>query len=144
VRSEPQYTCPIPAPAAGRLSEAQRKVKQIVINLLSNSVKFTPAGGNVTPRTPRLPGTDGNTGSAAEITIIDTGVGIAADQQALVFEEFRQAGGDHLGESEGTGLGLALAKRCAELHGGTIRIESVPGEGSTTSRSVQSRAIRPS
>ena len=90
-----------------------------------------PAGGSVTLRARLLPVTDGNAGGAAEIAVIDTGVGIAADQQALVFEEFRQAGGDHLGKSEGTGLGLALAKRFAELHGGTIRVESVPGEGST-------------
>ena len=68
---------------------------------------------------------------AVEIAVVDTGVGIAADQQALVFEEFRQAGGDHLRKSEGTGLGLSLAKRFVELHGGTIRVESAPGAGST-------------
>ena len=102
----------------------QRKVKQVVINLLSNAVKFTPAGGSVTVRARRLDG-------SVEIAVIDTGVGIAADQQALVFEEFRQAAGDHLRKSEGTGLGLALAKRFVELHGGTIRVESAPGRGST-------------
>jgi signal transduction histidine kinase len=68
---------------------------------------------------------------AVEIAVIDTGVGIAPDQQALVFEEFRQAAGDHLRKSEGTGLGLALAKRFVELHGGTIRVDSAPGRGST-------------
>ena len=109
----------------------QRKVKQVVINLLSNAVKFTPGRWQRDAARAPLPVTDGNVGGAAEIAVIDTGVGIAADQQALVFEEFRQAGGDHLGKSEGTGLGLALAKRFAELHGGTIRVESVPGEGST-------------
>ena len=117
--------------ALGKWVADQRKVKQVVINLLSNAVKFTPAGGSVTLRARLLPVADGNAGVAAEIAVIDTGVGIAADQLALVFEEFRQAGGDHLGKSEGTGLGLALAKRFAELHGGTIRIASVPGEGST-------------
>ena len=61
----------------------------------------------------------------------DTGVGIAKDQQALVFEEFRQAGGDYLRKSEGTGLGLALAKRFVELHGEAMRVESEPGRGST-------------
>ncbi len=101
-----------------------RKVKQIVINLLSNAVKFTPAGGRVTLRARRLE-------HAVEIAVVDTGVGIASDQQALVFEEFRQAGGDYLRKSEGTGLGLSLARRFAELHGGSIRVESEIGHGST-------------
>ena len=101
-----------------------RKLKQVVINLLSNAVKFTPAGGRVTLRARALE-------HAVEIAVIDTGVGIALDQQALVFEEFRQAGGDVLRKSEGTGLGLALAKRFVELHGGTMRVESAPGQGST-------------
>jgi len=101
-----------------------RKLKQVVINLLSNAVKFTPAGGKVTLRARRLE-------HAVEIAVVDTGVGIAADQQALVFEEFRQAGGDYLRKSEGTGLGLSLAKRFVELHGGTMRVESALGRGST-------------
>jgi signal transduction histidine kinase len=70
-------------------------------------------------------------GHSVEIAVVDTGVGIAPDQQALVFEEFRQAGGDYLRKSEGTGLGLSLARRFAELHGGSIRVESAPGQGST-------------
>ncbi|HEX2542918.1 MAG TPA: ATP-binding protein [Caldimonas sp.] len=101
-----------------------RKLKQIVINLLSNAVKFTPAGGRVTLRARRLE-------HAVEIAVVDTGVGIPADQQALVFEEFRQAHGDYQRKSEGTGLGLSLARRFVELHGGTIRVESEPGRGST-------------
>jgi signal transduction histidine kinase len=112
------------AEGLGQWVADQRKVKQVVINLLSNAVKFTPAGGSVTVRARRLDG-------SVEIAVIDTGVGIAADQQELVFEEFRQAAGDHLRKSEGTGLGLALAKRFVELHGGTIRVESAPGRGST-------------
>jgi signal transduction histidine kinase len=106
----------------------ERKVKQVVINLLSNAVKFTPAGGSVTLRARLI---EGGAGAAVEVAVIDTGVGIAPDQQALVFEEFRQAAGDHLRKSEGTGLGLALAKRFVELHGGTIRVASAPGQGST-------------
>jgi len=102
----------------------ERKVKQVVVNLLSNAVKFTPAGGSVTLRARRIE-------AGLEIAVIDTGVGIAPDQQTLVFEEFRQAGGDYLRKSEGTGLGLSLAKRFVELHGGTIRVESAPGQGST-------------
>ncbi|MEQ1807447.1 MAG: ATP-binding protein, partial [Burkholderiaceae bacterium] len=105
-----------------------RKIKQVVINLLSNAVKFTAAGGKVTLRARRVGEGDAE---AIEISVIDTGVGIASDQQALVFEEFRQASGDYLRKSEGTGLGLALAKRFVELHGGTIRVESAPGQGST-------------
>ena len=102
----------------------ERKLKQVVINLLSNAVKFTPSGGKVTLRARRVePG--------VEIAVIDTGVGIAPDQQALVFEEFRQAGGDYLRKAEGTGLGLSLAKRFVELHGGAIRVESQVGCGST-------------
>ena len=72
---------------------------------------------------------------------IDTGVGIAPDQQALVFEEFRQAGGDYLRKSEGTGLGLSLAKRFVELHGGTIRVESAPGQGSTFAFTLPERTL---
>jgi len=102
----------------------QRKLKQVVINLLSNAVKFTPAGGRICLRARSLD-------HAVEIAVVDTGVGIAADQQALVFEEFRQAGGDYLRKTEGTGLGLSLAKRFVELHGGTMRLESAPGQGST-------------
>ncbi|HEY2558228.1 MAG TPA: GAF domain-containing protein [Caldimonas sp.] len=101
-----------------------RKLKQVVINLLANAVKFTPAGGRVTLRARKLE-------HAVEIAVIDTGVGIAEDQQALVFEEFRQAGGDYLRKSEGTGLGLSLARRFVELHGGSIRVESEPGRGAT-------------
>ena len=111
-----------------------RKLKQVVINLLSNAVKFTPAGGRVTLRARRLE-------NAVEIAVVDTGVGIAPDQQALVFEEFRQAGGDYLRKSEGTGLGLSLAKRFVELHGGTMRVESEPGQGSTFAFILPERVV---
>jgi len=113
----------------------QRKVKQIVINLLSNAVKFTPPGGSVTLRA-RLVQQDG-----IEVAVIDTGVGIAEADQALVFEEFRQASGDHLGKSEGTGLGLSLAKRFVELHGGSMRMQSARGRGSTFAFTLPERTI---
>jgi len=109
----------------------ERKVKQVVVNLLSNAVKFTPRGGSVTLRARRVPGDGSQRSSAVEIAVADTGVGIAADQHALVFEAFQQASGDYLLKSEGTGLGLSLAKSYVELHGGTIRVESAPGRGST-------------
>ena len=66
-----------------------------------------------------------------EITVSDTGVGIALEDQATVFEEFRQVGTDHKRKAEGTGLGLALTRKFVELHGGTIRVESEVGKGST-------------
>jgi len=112
----------------------ERKVKQVVVNLLSNAVKFTPEGGNVTLRARRIDG-------AVEVAVIDTGVGIAEADQVLVFEEFRQASGDHLGKSEGTGLGLSLAKRFVELHGGSIHVQSAPGQGSTFAFTLPERPI---
>ena len=105
-----------------------RKVKQVVVNLLSNAVKFTPVGGSVRLSAKRV---DAAAAAHAEVSVTDTGVGIALAEQALVFEEFRQASGDYLRKTEGTGLGLALAKRFVELHGGTIRVESAPGAGAT-------------
>jgi signal transduction histidine kinase len=66
-----------------------------------------------------------------EVSVKDTGVGIAPEDQAVVFEEFRQVGRSYTSKQEGTGLGLALTRRFVELHGGTIRLESAPGKGST-------------
>jgi len=108
----------------GEFRADERKFKQIVVNLLSNAVKFTPDGGrvDVTART-----MDGR----IEIAVRDTGIGIAPEDQAAVFEEFKQVGRDPSRRAEGTGLGLALTKRFVELHGGKIRLESAPGKGST-------------
>lgn len=107
-----------------------RKLKQVVVNLLSNAVKFTQAGGSVRLQARRIDANDGGP-AVAELSVIDTGVGISAQDQSLIFEEFRQAGGDVLRKAEGTGLGLSLSKRFVELHGGTLRVQSVIGEGST-------------
>jgi signal transduction histidine kinase len=102
----------------------ERKIKQMLINLLTNAVKFTGDGGSVTLRA-RCQGAD------VEISVIDTGVGIAEKDHGLIFEEFRQAGDGWAQSQEGTGLGLALTKRLVELHGGSIRVESELGQGST-------------
>jgi PAS domain S-box-containing protein len=111
-------------PVLGAFRGDERKLKQVVLNLLSNAVKFTPRGGAVSVVGRRVNG-------AAEITVSDTGVGIAPQDQETIFEAFRQVGTDVTRKREGTGLGLALARRFVELHGGTIRVESEPGKGST-------------
>jgi len=111
-------------PSLGNFRGDERKFKQILLNLLSNAVKFTPEGGRV--GVAARPATD-----AVEFSVTDTGVGIAAADQEIVFEEFKQVGTDYTRKAEGTGLGLALTKRFVELHGGTIRLESAPGKGST-------------
>ena len=112
------------APDLGAIQADERKFKQIMLNLLSNAVKFTPEGGSVSIGARRYNGT-------LEVSVKDTGVGIALDDQEIIFEEFRQVGRDYTRKAEGTGLGLALTKRFIDLHGGTLRVESTPGEGST-------------
>ena len=102
----------------------ERKIKQVILNLLSNAVKFTPEGGRVTVRA--LPA-----GDAVEVSVSDTGIGIAPEDQGAIFEEFRQVGTDYARKREGTGLGLTLARKFVELHGGTIRVASEAGKGST-------------
>ena len=102
----------------------ERKFKQIVLNLLTNAVKFTPEGGTVTLDARRING-------AYAFSVKDTGVGIAPQDQELIFEEFRQVGTDYERKAEGTGLGLALTRRLVKLHGGDISVQSAPGRGST-------------
>jgi signal transduction histidine kinase/CheY-like chemotaxis protein len=101
----------------------ERKVKQVVFNLLSNAVKFTPDGG-------RVGITAGRDGGEVRITVWDTGIGIASEDQARIFEEFQQVGSLDRQGQEGTGLGLALARRFVELHGGSLSVESAVGQGS--------------
>ena len=99
-------------------------MKQILLNLLSNAVKFTPDDG-------RVDVTAKFDTDKVEIAVKDTGVGIAPEDQASLFEEFKQLGKDSSRKAEGTGLGLALTKRLVELHGGQIAVESAVGRGST-------------
>jgi two-component system, NtrC family, sensor kinase len=101
----------------------ERKIKQILLNLLSNAVKFTPEGGRIGINAKQ-------TNGAVEISVTDTGIGIAPEDQPKVFEEFRQVGTDYAHKTEGTGLGLTLAKKFVELHGGRIWVESEVGKGS--------------
>jgi len=108
----------------GEVVGDERKVKQVLLNLLSNAVKFTPEGGRITLKAAQKDG-------MVEIAVSDTGIGIAPEDQAAIFEEFRQVGSDETRKQEGTGLGLTLAKKFVELHGGRIWVESTPGHGST-------------
>jgi signal transduction histidine kinase len=111
-------------PQLGELVGDERKVKQALLNLLSNAVKFTPEGGHIGLKAGRKNG-------LVEIAVTDTGIGIAPEDQAAIFEEFRQVGSDETRKQEGTGLGLTLAKKFVELHGGKIWVQSEVGRGST-------------
>ena len=107
----------------GLIRGDERKVKQVLLNLLSNALKFTPEGGRIAIGG-RL------AGEVAEVSVADTGIGIAPADQEAVFEEFRQVGAAEK-RAEGTGLGLALSRKFVELHGGKIWVQSEPGRGST-------------
>ena len=111
-------------PALGEICADQRKLKQVMLNLLSNAVKFTPDGGHISVRAALA-------GEMLEVAVTDTGIGIAAEDCDTVFQEFRQVGGNYANKQEGTGLGLALTRRFVELHGGSISLQSTPGQGST-------------
>src|SRR4029453_367836 len=107
----------------GTIRADERKVKQVLLNLLSNALKFTPEGGKIDVRAAVNDG-------VAEVTVADTGVGIAPEEQEAVFEEFRQVGTASK-TVEGTGLGLAISRKFIELHGGRIWVRSTLGTGST-------------
>ncbi len=111
-------------PRIGEILADERKIKQVLLNLLSNAVKFTPEGGKITMSAVM-------NGKSVEVSVADTGIGIAAADQETVFEEFRQVGTDYARKREGTGLGLALARRLVELHGGKLSLQSELGKGST-------------
>ncbi len=134
-------------PALGGFSADLRKVKQIVFNLASNALKFTPDGGAITlgaRKVPRdevrvpaaLPGKIAGTpapdaGWFCEITVADTGVGISAEHLERLFQPFMQVDSSLSRTAQGTGLGLSLVKSLAELHGGCVGVASEPGKGST-------------
>jgi GAF domain-containing protein/anti-sigma regulatory factor (Ser/Thr protein kinase) len=107
----------------GMMRGDERKIRQVLLNLLSNAIKFTPEGGRIDVAA--VPN-----GGSVEVSVRDTGVGIAPEDHDAVFEEFRQVGGADK-KAEGTGLGLALARKFIELHGGKIWVTSQIGAGST-------------
>ncbi|WP_143748508.1 sensor histidine kinase [Mesorhizobium carmichaelinearum] len=101
----------------------ERRLTQVLLNLAGNAVKFTETGA--------IDILAGATDGHFEITVRDTGPGIASANHALIFEEFQQVDSSSTKQKGGTGLGLAISKRIAEMHGGTIDVESVIGSGST-------------
>jgi signal transduction histidine kinase len=108
----------------GFVSADELKLKQVVLNLLTNAIKFTGAGGSVHVAA-RIAGDE------AQIEVRDTGIGIADDEQEQIFEAFQRGGRGVRTTTEGTGLGLTLSKRIVQLHGGRVWLESRLGEGST-------------
>jgi len=112
------------------------RLVQVIINLLSNAVKFTDRG-SVTCRARRING-------GVEISVIDTGLGIAEADKPQVFEKFKQVGDTLTDKPKGTGLGLPICKQIVEYHGGQIWVESVLGQGSTFTFTLPTRAASPS
>jgi len=123
--------------AVGDISADERKMKQILLNLLSNAVKFTPDGGRISVAANAIAG-------GVEISVTDTGIGIAPEDCSAVFEEFRQVGLQSDAKAEGTGLGLALARKFVELHGGKIEVTSELGKGSNFTFTLLNRLTQPS
>jgi len=114
----------------------EKKFKQIVLNLLSNAIKFTPKGGNVTLSI----GIEGEGGF--ELKVSDTGIGIAKEDLELALAPFSQVDNVQQRNYEGTGLGLPISRALAELHGGSLEIESEPGLGTTVTVRLPSERLR--
>jgi len=103
------------------------RIKQVLLNLLSNAYKFAPVKGHITLSCRLIDGT------TMLFSVVDTGIGIKPEDHKIIFEEFRQADGSAVREMTGTGLGLAISKRLVEMHGGRIWVESEYGHGATFS-----------
>jgi signal transduction histidine kinase len=112
-----EFDCPA---TIGTIPGDERRLKQVMFSLVSNALKFTPAGGSVTVAARRE-------GERVALIVSDTGIGVAAEDQARIFEKFERGNT----RQSGAGLGLALVKSFIELHGGTVELRSSPGEGTT-------------
>ncbi|WP_433949414.1 sensor histidine kinase [Brevundimonas bullata] len=122
-------------PEALTIAADRRAVKQILLNLLSNAVKFTPSGGAVTVTAEAL-------GESLELNVADTGVGVSPEDLVRLGRPFEQAGGAEQ-RAQGTGLGLSLVRALAELHQGTMAIDSTPGEGTAVTVRLPVVVARP-
>ena len=110
-----------------RLALDGERIQQVLINLIGNAIKFTDDGGTISV------GVRQRGEEAFEVWVSDTGVGIPAEEQSRIFEEFTRIDRDtrQKGQGRGAGLGLAIARRIVEAHGGAIAVSSAPGQGST-------------
>ena len=108
-----------------------RGVKQVLLNLISNAVKFTPEGGSITLALSPFVGEGGE--DRVRVACTDTGIGIAPEDLVRLARPFEQVEGQHSKTTQGTGLGLALTKSLIEMHGGRLAMESEPGQGTTVS-----------
>ncbi len=115
----------------GAVEADELRFKQVVLNLVSNAVKFTPDGGSVVIRAAEV-------GADLHVTVTDTGVGVPVDDRERIFESFQQ-GGRGASREEGTGLGLTLSRRIVELFGGRMWLVSEVGAGSTFGFSIPTR-----
>lgn len=102
------------------------RIEQVIINLLANALKFTSAPGDITLALRHFAEKN-----QVQISVSDTGIGIAPEERALIFDEFARVRGAVNRQRQGSGLGLAIAKRIVEAHDGNISVNSVPGQGST-------------
>jgi CheY-like chemotaxis protein len=114
-------------PAVGLMWGDAKRLQQVVWNLLTNAVKFTPSGGTVELRLSAVDVTDSSSPNYVQITVSDTGKGISKEFLPYVFDRFRQADGSITRADSGLGLGLAIVRHLVELHGGTVTAES-PGK----------------
>ena len=105
----------------GFLNADERRIKQVLYNLVSNAIKFTPSSGSVILKA------DKQSGNVA-LTIIDTGIGIKHEDHQRIFEKFER-GNNLPARKAGLGLGLSLVKKVIELHGGTVTFDSTPNKG---------------
>jgi signal transduction histidine kinase len=120
------FDCPVDI---GSMVADERRLKQALFNLVSNAIKFTPAGGTITLRARREKG-------GVALAISDTGIGVAQQDQARIFEKFERG----QGREGGAGLGLSLVKSLVDLHGGKIELKSAPGSGTTVTIHIPNAA----
>jgi signal transduction histidine kinase len=130
------FACQFIGPTPSPVYADPLRLKQVFINLLSNAMKFTPAGGSIDIVV------EENTDGGVTITFSDTGIGMSPEDVTLAMVPFAQVDGDFAKSYQGAGLGLPLAKRLVELHGGTLIIESTKGDGTSVRVTLPAERLR--